>query len=53
MKPQERPTGKEVRRKRRFPWILFLLLLATAYLFWGLPYQLGQRPVQVEYQRPE
>jgi hypothetical protein len=37
------------RRKERFPWLLLLLLLGSVYLFWGLPYQLGSRPVQVDF----
>jgi hypothetical protein len=35
--------------KKRFPWLLFLLLLASLYAFWILPYQLGTRKVQVEF----
>ncbi|MGV3618667.1 MAG: hypothetical protein ACO1SV_25370 [Fimbriimonas sp.] len=35
--------------KERFPWVLFLVLLATAYLFWGLPRQQGPRPIKVEF----
>lgn len=35
--------------KRRFPWLLFLLLLVTVYAFWVLPAQLGPRKVQVEF----
>ena len=35
------------RKKERFPWLLLLAVLATGYLFWGLPAQLGPRPVEV------
>ena len=30
-------------------WLLLLLLLATAYVFWILPMQLGPRQVHVEF----
>ena len=29
-----------------------MLLLATAYLFWVLPYQIGDKPVEVEFEAP-
>jgi hypothetical protein len=35
--------------KPRFPWLLFLLLLASIYAFWILPIQLGPRKVNVEF----
>jgi len=41
------------RPKRRFPWLLFILLLMSAYAFWVLPAQLGSRPVQVEFVPPK
>jgi hypothetical protein len=37
------------RRKRKFPWIALVLLLATVYFFWVLPNQLGDRPVNAEF----
>ncbi len=41
------------RSKRRFPWVVFLLLLASAYAFWILPMQLGVRKVEVEFVKAE
>ena len=35
--------------KPKFPWLLLLALIATVYIFWILPYQLGPRPVRVEF----
>lgn len=35
--------------KRRFPWVVFLLLIASVYAFWILPHQLGVRKVDVEF----
>ena len=40
------------RDRRRFPWWPLVLLLATAYLFWVLPSQQGDRPVDVEFEQP-
>lgn len=39
--------------KRRFPWVVFLLLLASVYAFWILPIQLGVRKVEVEFVKAE
>lgn len=39
--------------KRRFPWLPLILLLGSIYLFWILPYQLGDRPVEVEFERAQ
>lgn len=36
-------------RKGRFPWLPLLALLGTIYIFWVLPYQLGDRPIEVEF----
>jgi hypothetical protein len=47
---------KSVRKrpsKPRFPWLLFLLLLASVYAFWILPQQLGPRQVHVEFVNDE
>lgn len=39
--------------KEKYPWLLLLLFLASVYIFWILPYQLGPRPVRVEFaERP-
>ena len=32
-----------------FPWLLFLILLASIYLFWVLPFQLGTTIPRVEF----
>lgn len=41
--------ARRVRPKTRFPWVLLVLLLGTAYLFWVLPRQLPDEPVKVEF----
>lgn len=40
-------------RRKRFPWIPLLALLGTIYLFWVLPHQLGDRPIDVEFTNPK
>lgn len=46
-----KPTRKARRRKpRRFPWLLFILLLGSAYVLWVLPYQLGPRRISVDFE---
>jgi len=42
-----RASGKK--RQERFPWLVLLALLATVYLFWILPRQLGPQPVKVDF----
>ncbi len=37
------------RKPRSTAWIALILLLASIYVFWVLPYQLGSRPVRVEF----
>ena len=37
------------RAKPKYPWVLLLLLIASVYVFWVLPIQLGTRPVRVEF----
>ncbi|MFY9233014.1 MAG: hypothetical protein WAO58_00980 [Fimbriimonadaceae bacterium] len=50
MKAQERPIEAGYRRRRRFPWLLFLLLLGSVYLFWVFPnYQMDLSKVKVEF----
>ena len=39
--------------KKRFPWLIFILLLISVYAFWILPIQLGPRRVQVEFAEPK
>ena len=42
----------ETRRRvttRPFPWLLLLVFLATVYIFWVLPRQLGDHPVKVDF----
>ena len=41
------------RDKGRFPWWPLVLLLASIYLFWVLPYQRGSQPVKVEFEQPK
>jgi len=41
------------RGRRKFPWWPLVLLLASAYLFWVLPYQVGERPVDIEFEAPD
>ncbi len=41
---------RNIRRPSRFwPWFWFLLTLASAYVFFVLPHQLGKREVKVEF----
>ena len=40
------------RGRRKFPWWPLVLLVVTAYLFWVLPYQIGDRPIDVEFEAP-
>jgi len=41
------------RDRRRFPWLLpLLLILASIYLFWVMPYQQGRQKVEVEFEQP-
>ncbi|HRK22212.1 MAG TPA: hypothetical protein PLX06_10400 [Fimbriimonadaceae bacterium] len=41
--------ARRVKPKTRFPWVLFVFLLGTVYLFWVLPRQLPDEPIQVEF----
>jgi hypothetical protein len=45
----EQRAPRKAKPKRRFPWVLFLLLLASVYVFWILPLQIGPRPVHVQF----
>ncbi|HWD40247.1 MAG TPA: hypothetical protein VG944_15470 [Fimbriimonas sp.] len=36
-------------KKAGFPWLLFLLFVASVYLFWVLPYQLGTPVPKVKF----
>ena len=52
-RPVSRPevkaaTAAKKKSGYRFPWLLFLLLLATVYFFWIYPFQRGARPVIVK-----
>jgi len=51
--PQLSPVRSRVVRRRKArrstAWIAFILLLASIYVFWVLPYQLGSHPVRVEF----
>jgi len=41
---------KPVRRKARpFPWMVFLLLVASLYFFWIFPMKRTSEPVKIEY----
>jgi hypothetical protein len=41
------------RDRRRYPWLLpLLLILASIYLFWVVPYQQGRQKVRVEFEQP-
>jgi cell division septal protein FtsQ len=51
--PPAKKAKPAAKAKPRFPWLLLLVLLATVYLFWILPHQLGPRPVQVEFGEPD
>ncbi|CAN5641056.1 hypothetical protein BH11ARM2_BH11ARM2_25290 [soil metagenome] len=44
---------KKVKKRKGpgFPWLLFLLLAGTIYLFWILPARQGPRPVEVTFER--
>lgn len=44
MKKEQAPEVK------KFPWLLLILLLGSLYVFWVLPFQLGSRPVRVEFE---
>lgn len=41
------------RSQKRFPWWPLILLIASVYLFWVLPYQRGKQPVRVEFEQPQ
>ena len=43
-----KPTNKKPNAS--FPWIVFLLLLVTIYLFWIYPIQRGRSPVRVSFE---
>ncbi len=45
-------TGKTLlpTKKSKAPWILLLLLLATVYLFFILPRQMGPRHVDTQFE---
>ena len=45
-KPRVKSAGK---KSDPFPWVLWLVLLGSIYLFWVLPHQLPKAPVKVEY----
>lgn len=45
----KKPSAKK-KPNGRFPLIVFLLLLATIYLFWIYPLQRGRPPVQVSFE---
>jgi hypothetical protein len=46
--PVQRST-KTASPPERFPWLLFLILLGTAYAFWVLPYQMGASHPKVSF----
>ena len=35
--------------KKPFPWLALILFLVSLVVFWILPFQLGKRPVQVDF----
>jgi hypothetical protein len=39
--------------KEKFPWLLFLVLLAAIGLFFVLPRQIGTSQIQVEFTAPQ
>ncbi len=41
--------GARRRTQKRFPWFLLGALAVSVYVFWILPTQLAERPVQVEF----
>lgn len=48
---QTQTAGKQpvtLKKRKRFPWLLLLVFLASVYYFWVWPYQRGDQPVQVE-----
>ena len=40
---------KAPKRKPKFPWLALIVLIASIYVFWVLPSQLGDKPVDVEF----
>jgi len=42
--------SKKKKPASRFPWIVFLLLLASIYIFWIYPLQKGRPPVHVTFE---
>lgn len=36
-------------KRTKFPWLPLVLFLGTLFLFWVLPGQLGEKPIQVEF----
>ena len=53
IEPESAPVRRKrsVKRRRSTAWIALVLLLASIYVFWVLPYQLGSHPVQVEFSK--
>lgn len=49
--PQNGATTRSPARRKPFPWLVLILLLGSVYAFWILPRQLGDRPVEVEFER--
>jgi hypothetical protein len=41
------------RDRRRFPWWPLVLIVASIYLFWVLPYQQREREVEVKFEQPK
>jgi hypothetical protein len=48
-RPVRSRTVRRPKKRRSTAWIAFILLLASIYVFWVLPYQLGSHPVRVEF----
>jgi hypothetical protein len=41
--------SKKGKPPERFPWMLLVLLIGSLVIFWGLPYQLGTRTLDVDF----
>ena len=49
LSPVSSQAVKAPKRRQGFPWLALIVFLGTVYLFWILPYQLGDKPVDVEF----
>jgi hypothetical protein len=44
------PASGTGRKPAKFPWLALILLAASIYVFWVLPRQIPQKPVDVRFE---